>query len=192
MDLFDSIGTLIGVGEQAGFLREGRLPRATRALTSDAAATLAGGLLGTSTVTAYIESAAGVQVGGRSGFANITTAGLFLIALFFAPLAQTIGGGYESAPGVFLYPVTAPAMILVGSLMARSLTRIPWDDPAQALPAFFAAIGMPLTYSIVDGLALGFVSYPIIMLFAGRGREVKPLTYLLAALLISRYVFLAS
>jgi AGZA family xanthine/uracil permease-like MFS transporter len=192
MDLFDSIGTLIGVGEQAGFLKEGRLPRASRALASDATATMFGSVLGTSTVTAYVESAAGVQVGGRTGFANVVTALLFLVAIFFAPLAQAIGGGYETAPGVFFYPVTAPAMILVGSLMARALTRIPWDDVAQAIPGFLAAIMIPLTYSIADGIAIGFVSYPIVMLLAGRGREVRPLTYFLGLLFVLRYALLSS
>lgn len=191
MDLFDSIGTLIGVGEQAGFLEKGRLPRASRALASDATATMLGATLGTSTVTAYIESAAGVQTGGRTGFASVITAGLFLVALFFAPLASTIGGGYQVAPDLYFYPVVAPAMILVGSLMARALARIPWDDVAQALPGFLAAIMIPLTYSIADGIAIGFVSYPIVMLCSGRGGEVKPLTYLLGLLFVLRYLFLA-
>jgi AGZA family xanthine/uracil permease-like MFS transporter len=191
MDLFDSIGTLIGVGEQAGLLRNGRLPRASRALASDASATMVGAVLGTSTVTAYVESAAGVQVGGRTGLASVVTAGLFAVAIFFAPLARTIGGGYEAAPGLFLLPVTAPAMILVGSLMARALTRIPWDDPAQALPGFLAAIGIPLTLSIGDGIAIGFVSYPIVMLLAGRGSQVRLLTYLLGLLFILRYALLS-
>jgi AGZA family xanthine/uracil permease-like MFS transporter len=192
MGMFDAIGTLIGVGEQAGLLVGGRLPRATRALCADAGASVVGACLGTSTVTAYVESAAGVQTGGRTGLANVVTAGLFLVALLFSPLVQAIGGGYAAAPGVFLYPITAPAMILVGSLMARAITRLPWDDPAQALPAFLAAIGIPLTYSIADGLALGFVSYPVVMLLAGRGREVRLLAYLLGLLFVLRYVFLAS
>lgn len=192
MGMFDAIGTLIGVGEQAGMLVGGKLPRATRALCADAGGSMLGACLGTSTVTAYVESAAGVQAGGRTGLANLITAALFLIALLFEPLIRAVGGGYMAAPGVFLYPITAPAMILVGSLMSRAITRLPWDDPAEALPAFLAAVGIPLTYSIADGLALGFVSYPIVMLLSGRGRQVRPLAYLLAALFVLRYVFLAS
>ncbi len=192
MALFDAIGTLIGVADQAGFLVGGRLPRATRALSSDASATVIGAALGTSTVTAYVESAAGVQVGGRTGLANLVTAALFIVAIFFSPLVRAIGGGFEAAPGVLLHPVTAPAMVLVGSMMARSLARLPWEDPVEFLPAFLAAIGIPLTYSIADGLALGFISYPVLMLLAGRGRAVRPLTYLLGLLFVLRYAFLAS
>jgi AGZA family xanthine/uracil permease-like MFS transporter len=192
MALFDAIGTLIGVGERAGLLRDGKLPRASRALSTDAAASIIGSTLGTSTVTAYVESAAGVQAGGRTGLANVATALLFLVALFFVPLVRTVGGGYESAPGIFLYPVTAPAMIVVGALMAGAMARLPWDDPAEALPAFFAAVGIPLTYSIADGLAFGFVSYPIVFILSGRGRRVRPLVILLAALFVLRYALLRS
>lgn len=191
MALIDAIGTLVGVAGEAGFLIGGRLPRATRTLTSDASATVLGAALGTSTVTAYVESAAGVQAGGRTGFANVVTAAMFLGALFFAPLVQSIGGGYEPAPGVLLHPVTAPAMVLVGSMMARSLARVPWSDPVESLPAFLAAIGVPLAYSIADGLALAFVSYPVLMVLAGRGRSVRPLTYILGLLFVLRYALLS-
>jgi adenine/guanine/hypoxanthine permease len=187
MSMFDAIGTLIGVGEQGGFLVNGRIPKATRALCTDSAASAVGACLGTSDVTPYIESAAGVQVGGRTGFANVITAALFLLALFFMPLVQSIGGGIKIGEAAFLYPVTAPAMILVGSLMIRAITKIPWDDAATSLPAFLIVIGIPMTYSIAEGLAFGFISYPIVMLFAGRGREVRPLTYLLGLLFVLRY-----
>jgi AGZA family xanthine/uracil permease-like MFS transporter len=190
--MFDTIGTLIGVGEQAGFMVDGKLPRVSRALFADAVGSTAGAALGTSTVTCYIESASGVAEGGRTGFANIVTAALFVVAIFFAPLARMIGGGIP-APGfenLLLHPVTAPALVIVGSLMIRVLTKIEWDDYCQALPAFLTIIVMPLTHSISNGLALGFITYPIIMLMAGRGREVHALVYILAGLLIMRYAFL--
>jgi adenine/guanine/hypoxanthine permease len=187
MSLFDAIGTLIGVGEQAGLIVGGRIPKATRALCTDSAASVVGACLGTSDVTPYIESAAGVQAGGRTGFANVVTAGLFLAALFFMPLVQSIGGGIKIAEAAYLYPVTAPAMILVGAMMTRTVTKIPWEDPATSLPAFLIVIGIPLTYSIAEGMAFGFIAYPIVMTLAGRAREVRPLTYLLAALFILRY-----
>ncbi|MBM3287414.1 MAG: NCS2 family permease [Candidatus Eisenbacteria bacterium] len=191
MGAFDAIGTLIGVGQQGGFLKEGKLPKATRALCTDAAASMVGAALGTSDVTEYVESAAGVQAGGRTGLANVVTAGLFFFAIFLGPLVEMIGGGYEIAKGALLYPVTAPALILVGCLMARGFAHIPWDDPAPAIPAFLIAVGIPLTYSIAEGLAFGFISYPIVMLLAGRGREVKPLAYVLGVLFLLRYVLLA-
>jgi AGZA family xanthine/uracil permease-like MFS transporter len=190
MAMFDAIGTLIGVGEQAGLLKNGKLPRATRALSADASASVIGAILGTTTVTAYVESAAGVQAGGRTGFANVVTAALFLLTIFFAPLVETLGRGYGSGPGVVLFPVTSPALVAVGCFMARSLARIPWDDAAQALPAFLTVVGIPLTYSIADGLAFGFVAYPLTMLFAGRAREVRSLAWVLAGLFVARHVFL--
>jgi len=191
--LFDTIGTLIGVGEQAGFMVRGKLPGVTRALFADAVGSTAGSVVGTSTVTCYVESAAGVAEGGRTGLANMVTATLFIVALFFAPLARMFGGGCP-VPGnenVLLHPVTAPALVVVGSLMARTLVKVKWDDYCQAFPAFLTVIVMPLTFSISNGLAAGFITYPIIMLMAGRGREVHGLVYLLAALLLMRYAFLS-
>jgi AGZA family xanthine/uracil permease-like MFS transporter len=191
--LFDTIGTWRGVGEQAGLMVGGKLPGVTRALFADAVGSTAGAALGTSTVTCYIESAAGVAEGGRTGFANVITAVLFVVAIFFAPLARMFGGGIPvpGSEGLQLHPVTAPALIVVGSLMIRVLTKIEWDDYCQALPAFLTIIVMPLTYSISNGLALGFITYPVVMLMAGRGRQVHTLVYILACLLIMRYVFLS-
>jgi adenine/guanine/hypoxanthine permease len=183
MVLFDTIGTLVGVGQQAGLLKNGRLERAGRALLSDAVGTTAGALLGTSTVSSYIESAAGVAAGARTGLAAAVCGLLFLLALFFFPLVQMVGGGVELSKGVFLHPVTAPVMILVGSMMMRAVREIPFDDPSEAIPAFLVVIGMPLTYSIADGLALGFIAYPILKLFSGRAREVPLLVYIMAVLL---------
>jgi adenine/guanine/hypoxanthine permease len=191
MVLFDTIGTLIGVGQQAGLMKKGKLERVGRALLSDAVGTTAGAMLGTSTVSSYIESAAGVAAGARTGLAAVTTGLLFLLALFFFPLVKMVGGGVEVAEGVFLHPVTAPVMILVGSMMVRSVKEIPWDDHAEAIPAFLVILGIPLTYSIADGLALGFIAYPVLKLFSGRGREISALVYVLAVLLGGVFVLKA-
>lgn len=181
VDMFDSVGTLVGLGRQAGYLTpEGDLPRAQRALMADAVATTSGGILGTSTVTAYVESATGVAEGGRTGLTAVTVGGLFLLAIFFSPIAAAI-------PAV----ATAPALIIVGSLMLRAATSIDWNDPTEAVPAFLTLVGMPLTYSIANGLALGFVSYPLIKVLAGRGREVGILAYALALLFVLRFAFIA-
>ncbi len=190
MAVFDAIGTLIGIGEQAGFLVNGRLPRANRALMSDALGTVVGATLGTSTVTAYIESAAGVEEGGRTGLANMVTGLLFLLAIFFSPIVQMIGGGYQVGDSL-LFPVTSPALIIVGSLMARNITKILWDDLTESFPAFLTVIGMPLTYSIADGLAFGFISYPILKALSGKFREISWLVYLLGLIFLLRYAFIS-
>ncbi len=190
MDVFDTIGTLIGVGQRAGFIKNGKLPRANRALLADASGTVVGSLLGTSTVTSYIESAAGVEVGGRTGLASVITGLLFIVAIFFNPLVKMIGGGYQVGPGASLYPITAPALIIVGSMMMTLVAKIQWDDYTEAIPSFLIIIGIPLTFSIANGFAFGFISYPILKLFSGRGREVSWLVYLLAVIFILRYAFL--
>jgi AGZA family xanthine/uracil permease-like MFS transporter len=177
---FDAIGTLIGVCEQAGFMRDNRLPRARQAMVSDAVGTVAGAALGTSTVTSFIESAAGVEQGGRTGLTGLVVAALFLLALFFSPLVAMVG----SYP-----PATAPALVIVGAMMAQNVGRIAWKDYTESVPAFLTLIGMPLTYSIADGLALGFISYPLLKLLAGRGREAGWLTWLLAVVLVCYFVF---
>ncbi|MEE9257973.1 MAG: NCS2 family permease [Nitrospinaceae bacterium] len=187
VDLFDTAGTLVGVGQQAGFLKDGKLPRATQALMPDAVATTAGALAGTSTVTCYIESAAGVAEGGRTGLASVVTAILFLLALFFAPIANMIGGGYVLENGATLYPITSPVLIIVGCLMATNLTQIDWKQWDEALPSYLVVVGMPLTYSIADGMALGFISYPLIKICTGKAREVHWCLYLIALLFILRY-----
>jgi len=191
MDMFDTIGTLVGVGTATGFIKDGKLPRANKALLADATGTIFGAVLGTSTVTSYIESTAGVSSGGRTGFASVVTSLLFLVSLFFAPIIRMIGGGFEVSESVFLYPVTAPALIIVGSMMMRTVVKINWEDPSEYIPAFLTLIGMPLTYSIADGLAFGFISYPIVKLISGKGKEVSWLCYLLTLLFILRYIFLS-
>ncbi|MCX7918484.1 MAG: NCS2 family permease [bacterium] len=187
MDLFDTVGTVIGVGAQAGYLKNGKLPRAGRVLMSDAIGTVVGASLGTSTVTSYIESTAGIAAGARTGLANMVTGLLFLLSLFFVPIVQMVGGGYQIAEGKFLYPVTAPVLILVGCMMAKSILKINWDDWSEAIPAFLTIIGMPLTYNIAHGLAFGFISYPILKLLSGKGKEVNWLMYVLGAIFILRY-----
>ncbi|MEW5806965.1 MAG: NCS2 family permease [Acidobacteriota bacterium] len=191
MAIFDAIGTLIGIGEQAGFLVEGKLPRANRALMSDALGTVVGAALGTSTVTAYIESAAGVEEGGRTGLANVITGFLFLLAIFFSPLAMMIGGGYKVGESTYLYPITSPALIIVGCMMAKNITKIAWDDLTESFPAFLTMIGMPLTYSIADGLAFGFISYPLLKALSGKFHEISWLVYLLGLLFLLRYALIA-
>ncbi len=176
MDLFDTVGTLVGVSEQAGFIEEdGTLPRAGRALTSDAVATVAGAAMGTSTVTSYIESAAGVEEGGRTGLTAVVVGGLFLLALVFSPLIAVVAA-YP--------PITAPALLVVGTMMMRNVGKIDWSDITESLPSFLIVIGIPLTYSIADGLALGFVAYPVVKVLGGRGRDVKWVMGLLALCMV--------
>ena len=188
--LFDSVGTLVGVAGQAGLMREGRLPRAREALLADAVGTVAGAALGTSTVTAYIESATGVAAGGRTGLASLVTAALLLLSLFFSPLVRMIGGGCQVAQGVVLYPVVAPALILVGTLMMREVRHIEWDDPVEAVPAFLTMMIMPLAVSITEGIAFGLVAAVLLKGATGRGRELHWLIYVFAILFVLRYVFL--
>lgn len=180
---FDAIGTLVGVCEQAGFMRENKLPRAKQAMVSDAVGTVAGAALGTSTVTSFIESASGVEQGGRTGLTGIVVAILFLLALFFSPVIAMIG----SYP-----PITAPALVIVGAMMAQNVGKIDWHDYTEAIPAFLILIGIPLSYSIADGLALGFISYPLIKLFTRRGREAGWLNYVLAVVLVWYFIFVRS
>jgi len=187
--LFDSVGTLVGVAEQAGLMRDGMLPRAREALLADAIGTVAGATLGTSTVTAFIESGAGIAAGGRTGLTSLVTALLFLLSLLFYPLVQTIGGGY-TANGTTLYPIIAAPLVLVGTMMIGGLRQVAWDDPTEAIPAFLTMILMPLAASITEGVAFGLVSYALLKLGSGRGRTVHPLVYAFAALFLLRYIFL--
>lgn len=181
VDLFDNVGTLLGVCEQGGFVKDGKIPRVGRALISDAVGTVFGALTGTSTVTSYIESAAGVAAGARTGLSNIFVAALFLAAAFFAPLAAAI-------PGY----ATAPALIVVGALMTESIGRVNWPDFTDAIPAFVTLLATPLTFSIATGLSLGLISYTLVKVAAGRFREVSPVIWILTVLFIFRYVYLAA
>lgn len=184
--LFDTLGTLMGIAHQAGFMRNGELPRVERALTADALGMVGGALLGTSPVTSYIESGSGVGVGARTGLANVMTGGLLLLSLFFTPLVAMISR--PDAAG--FTPLTAPALVLVGILMVRAVAEIDWADPTEAAPAFFTALLMPLTFNISHGLAAGIVVYALVKLAARRGQEVHWLMYVFAALFVLRYAFL--
>lgn len=187
-DLFDTVGTLIGVGEQAGFMVNGVLPRARQAMATDAIGTSLGALLGTSTVTSYIESASGVSEGGRTGFANLVTAALFMSALGLFYLAKGIGLGTLAQNGMELLPITAPALIVVGTLMMTNISKIEWQDFSEALPAFLVIMLMPLTFSISAGITAGFISYPILKIVRGKAKEVHPLLYAIAIIIIIGYI----
>jgi AGZA family xanthine/uracil permease-like MFS transporter len=180
VDLFDNVGTLVGVCEQGGFVKDGKIPRVGRVLLADAVGTVFGSLTGTSTVTSYIESAAGVAAGARTGLANVAVAALFLVAVFFSPVAAAI-------PGF----ATAPALILVGALMTQSIAHVNWSDFTDAFPAFVTLLATPLTFSIATGLSLGLISYTVVKVAAGKYREVSPLLWILTTLFVLRYVYLA-
>ncbi len=179
VDVFDTMGTLLGTGARAGFLDEkGRLPRVNRAMLADAIGTMGGALLGTSTVTTYVESTAGVSEGGRTGLTSIVTGLLFFLSLFLAPLA-----------GLVPAQATAPALVIVGVLMVGGVMKIDFDDFTEALPAFLTIIFMPLAYSIADGIAFGFIAYPVVKLVAGKWKEVHWLVYLLAVVALVHFFY---
>jgi AGZA family xanthine/uracil permease-like MFS transporter len=157
-------------------------------MASDAVGTIVGTLLGTSTVTAYVESAAGMHAGARTGLANVVTAALFLAALFFSLLAQMAGEGTRIGEAT-VYPIVAPALIMVGSFMLRSVTRIDFADPPAAFASFLTVVTMAFAFSITEGIAFGFIAYALLML-AGRGRAVPPLLYVFAGLFVLRYAWL--
>ncbi len=180
VDFFDTAGTLYAVANQAGFVKDNKLPRAGKALLADSSATSIGAILGTSTTTAYIESASGVAAGGRTGFTSVVTSLLFLVALFFSPLLAVVTA-----------QVTAPALIIVGILMASSLGLIDWKRFEIAVPAFMTVIAMPLTYSIATGIAMGFILYPVTMLAKGKGKEVHPIMYALFFVFLAYFIFLS-
>ncbi|HLW28065.1 MAG TPA: NCS2 family permease [Kiloniellales bacterium] len=180
VDLFDTAGTLVGVAHRAGLLDEqGRLPRLRKALLADSTATGVGALLGTSTTTAYVESAAGIKAGGRTGLTAVVVALLFLACLFFAPLAQTV-------PGY----ATAPALLFVACLMTRGLTEIDWEDPTVYAPAVITAFAMPATYSIANGIGIGFITYVGIKVISGRWSDCSSAVFLIALLFIVKFAFL--
>jgi len=187
LDLFDAVGTLIGVSSPAGFIKDGRLPRANRAMLADSMATTFGAMLGTSTVSSYIESATGIAQGARTGLANVFTSLLFFVALFFNPLAEMIGGEF-SYKNLTLRPVIAPPLIIVGYLMMKAVTKIDWDDLTEAIPAFLTIIIMPLTVSITEGITFGFIAYCLLKLVSGRSRQVHWVIYLFSLLFILRYI----
>lgn len=180
VDFFDTAGTLVAVANQAGLMKDNKLPRASKALLADSIATVGGAIFGTSTTTSYIESSSGVAAGARSGFASVVTGVLFLVAILFYPLLEVITSA-----------VTAPALIIVGVLMVSSLGLIDWSRFEIAVPAFLTMIAMPLGYSIATGIAIGFIFYPITMIAAGKGKQVHPIMYGLFVIFVLYFIFLA-
>lgn len=180
VDIFDTLGTLIGCANKANMLdKDGKLPRIKQALLADAVATSAGAILGTSTTTTFVESSAGVAEGGRTGLASVVTGLLFLVSVFLAPIFITI-------PGF----ATAPALLFVGFLMITAVTQIDFDNLTEAIPAYLCLLAMPLMYSISDGIAVGVISYVVINLVCGKAKKITPLMYVLAVLFVCKYIFL--
>ncbi len=180
VDIFDTLGTLIGCANKANMLdKAGRLPRIKQALLADAIATSAGAVLGTSTTTTFVESSSGVAEGGRTGLASVVTGFLFLLAIFFAPI-------FTAIPGF----ATAPALLFVGFLMITAVTQIDFDDLTEAVPAYLCLLAMPLLYSISEGIAVGVISYVIINAVCGKAKKITPLMYILAILFVCKYIFL--
>ncbi len=181
VDMFDTIGTLIGAADKAGYLDEnGNLPKIERAMLADAIATSAGAVFGTSTVTTYVESTSGIAAGGRTGLTSTVTGLCFAIAMFFTPIVNFVPTA-----------ATAPVLIIVGILMAASLKDIEWDNIELAVPAFFTVVGMPFFYSITDGIAFGFISYVVVLLAKGKAKKIHPLMYVIVALFLLMYVITA-
>ena len=179
--IFDTTGTMIGVANQAGLMKGDKLPRARQALLSDSIATMVGSIFGTSPTTAFIESTSGVAAGGRTGLTSVTVAALFVLSAFFGPLVSAVSG---------IAAITAPALIIVGSLMMGSIAKINWSELDEAFPAFITVLAMPLTSSISTGIALGFISFPILKLVKGKWREIHPLLYVFAVLFFIQLAFL--
>ena len=180
VDFFDTAGTLVAVAGKAGLMKDNELPRAGKALLADSSATVVGAVLGTSTTTAFVESATGVGVGGRTGLTSVFTSLFFFLALFFSPLLAVV------TPSV-----TAPALIIVGVLMVSSLKDIEWDKIEVAIPAFLTVIIMPLAYSIATGIAVGFTFYPITMLITGKGKKIHPIMWALSIVFVLYLIFLS-
>src|SRR5690606_6651289 len=176
VEIFDATGTMIGVAKRANLMEEGKPNRLGRALFADSTAIVAGSVIGTSSTTAYVESASGVQAGGRTGLTALTIGVLFLLALFFSPLA-----------GVVPSYATAPALLYVAVLFVREITEVEWRDVTEATPATLTALAMPFTYSIANGLAFGFISYAVLKIATGRFRELHPATIIVAILFVIKY-----
>lgn len=189
LDVFDTMGTLIGVAPAAGLVKNGKFEIKRNALLADAGGTVVGAMLGTSTITSYVESSTGIQAGARTGLAALVTGGLFLLTPLFYPLIQLIGGGVKVSDTLTLYPITAPALIIIGVMMMRGAKDIDWQAPAEAIPAFLTIIVMQLSVSITDGIAFGFISYSILSLFNGKFRSTGPAIHICALVLLLRYIF---
>ncbi|MDE0423475.1 MAG: NCS2 family permease [Candidatus Poribacteria bacterium] len=187
IDMFDTIGTLTAIGYRAELIEKGRLVKARHALLADAGSTVGGALLGTSTVTCYIESTTGIAVGGRTGLTPVFTGIFMLLSLVLFPLVKIVGGEYVYQ-GIQLHPIIAPALIVVGGLMLRDVNQIDWEDITESIPAFLTIIMMPLSFSITDGIGFGLVSLAFLKLVTGRGKEVNPVIYYFALFFIACYI----
>ncbi|MGP0687210.1 NCS2 family permease [Priestia aryabhattai] len=179
--IFDTTGTMVGVAQQAGLMKGNKMPRIRQALLADSFGTTIGALFGTSPTTAYVESSSGVAAGGRTGLTGVTVAILFIVAAFFSPVVSSVSG---------VAAITSPALIIVGSLMMGAVAKINWNDFDEAFPAFLVVLAMPLTSSIATGIALGFISYPLMKLVKGKGKQVHPLVYVFAVLFLYQLIFL--
>ncbi|MEH7527157.1 guanine permease [Priestia megaterium] len=179
--IFDTTGTMVGVAQQAGLMKGNKMPRVRQALLADSFGTTIGALFGTSPTTAYVESSSGVAAGGRTGLTGVTVAILFIVAAFFSPVVSSVSG---------VAAITSPALIIVGSLMMGAVAKINWNDFDEAFPAFLVVLAMPLTSSIATGIALGFISYPLMKLVKGKGKQVHPLVYVFAVLFLYQLIFL--
>ncbi len=192
VDMFDSIGTLTATGHEADLLEDGKLSKGRQALLTDAIGSVGGACLGTTTVTCYIESASGIAEGGRTGLTSLVTGILMLLALFFTPLIEIVGGGFDidkSDPNnILLYPIIGPALIVVGGLFLKDIVNINWDDFTEAIPAALTVIMMPLSFSITDGIAFGFISISFLKIVTGRSKEVNVLVHYFAVFFIARYI----
>ncbi len=204
LDVFDSIGTLIGLGERAGLMQDGKLPKARQAMTADAIGTISGTIVGTSTITSYIESSAGIAVGARTGLASIVTALLLLISIFAYPLVGVLGTMVELPAGqlgshlvcrddflnlVQCYPAVAPVLIVIGCYMLPVVRKIDWEDFSEALPALLTILVMQLAISITDGIAWGFISYTLLKACTGKARQVPAVVYVCSVLFVLYYAF---
>ena len=188
VDMFDSIGTLTATGHEADLLEDGKLSKGRQALLTDAIGSVGGACLGTSTVTCYIESASGIAEGGRTGLTSIVVGCLMLLAIFFTPLIEIVGGGFRIDQNTVLYPIIGPALIAVGSLMLKDLININWDDFTESIPAALTVFMMPLSFSITDGIAFGFISISFLKIVTGRSKEVHPLVHYFAVFFVARYI----
>lgn len=187
LDFFDMVGTLVGVAQIGGFMKDGELPRAKQAFLADAVGTMAGAMLGTSTITSYVESSSGISDGARTGLASVVTGLLFLLALFFSPLVGLLGKGIDAGSGAYVYPIIAPALIIVGFMMMKAVMYIPWEDYTESLPAFLTIMLIGFSFSISEGIGFGFISYTLMKSLTGKIRDIHPLMFGISILFVIKF-----
>ncbi|ADD69361.1 Xanthine/uracil/vitamin C permease [Denitrovibrio acetiphilus DSM 12809] len=192
LNIFDTMGTLIGLGPELGIVKpDGKVDINRNAFLADSSGTVVGALLGTSTLTNYVESSAGMSAGAKTGLAAVVTGLFFLITPFFSPIVKMVGGGMPVGDDIMLYPVTAPALIIIGVMMMKSAKDVLWTDPAEAIPAFLTMMVMQLTVSMTDGIAFGFISYSVLSVFSGKFLKTSPAIHICSLLLLVRYIWFA-